>query len=150
VHVFELLGVERPAAGADAVLDGPAKAAYRVRLADLDEEIAAADADRDLGRAARHRAERDFLVRELAAATGLGGRSRLLGDETERARKTVLARIRHVLARLDRVHPALAAHLAGSIRTGTRCAYLPAEPTTWATTAGREPASQGAGGAGLP
>jgi hypothetical protein len=62
-------------------------------------------------------------VRELAAATGLGGRGRLLGDQSERARKAVTARIRDAIARIERLHPALGAHLRASVTTGTFCAY---------------------------
>ncbi len=61
------------------------------RLTDLETDIDEAEAAGDLGRAERARTEREFLVHELAAATGLGGRARRLGDETEKARKTVTA-----------------------------------------------------------
>ena len=67
---------ETSGAGADDVLDEQARAAYRQRLAGLDEELAEAEQWNDTERASRLRAEKDFLVRELAAATGLGGRSR--------------------------------------------------------------------------
>lgn len=54
---------------------------------------------------------------------GLGGRPRRLGDDAERARKTVGARIRDALRRIETVHPALAAHLATHVQTGTYCRY---------------------------
>ena len=117
--------------GADEVLDQTARAAYRARLAELDEELADADAGHDLERAARARFERQLLVDELSAALGLGGRARLLGSGAERARKAVTARIRNSLRRMDRVHPALAEHLSASITTGSSCSYLPAEPVEW-------------------
>ena len=75
--------------------------------------------------------QRAALIRELAAATGFGGRDRRLGDETERARKTVGARLRDSLRRIERVHPQAAAHLQEGIRIGTSCSYQPVEPTTW-------------------
>jgi hypothetical protein len=128
VHVFTLLGREAPAAGADPVLDEPARRAYRARLAELDCELDEARAWQDLGRAERVEADRAALVRELAAATGLGGRRRRLGDETERARKTVTARIRDALGRIERAHPPLGAHLRAAVSTGTSCVYRPAEP----------------------
>ncbi|MGD9531865.1 MAG: ATPase, partial [Pseudonocardia sp.] len=128
VHVFTLLGRSGPATGADPVLDEAARRAYRARLADLD---AAIEAAASAGERARAEDERDALVRELSAAAGLGGRSRRLGDETERARKTVTARIRDALGRIEHEHPALAAHLRASVRTGTSCRYDPAEPVRW-------------------
>lgn len=115
-------------AGADRVLDATAMAAYRARLTQLDSAIEDAVDD---GRADRLRAERSALVHELAAATGLGGRPRRLGDDGERARKTVSARVRDALAKIEAVHPQLAAHLRAAVRLGTTCRYAPAEPTQW-------------------
>jgi AAA ATPase domain len=117
--------------GADEVLDETARRQIRRRLADLDEEIAEADAWADPERASRARAERDALVSEVAAATGLAGRARRLGDQDERARKAVTARIRYVIGRIGRVHPPLAAHLRVSVTTGTRCCYSPPAPASW-------------------
>ena len=116
--------------GADPVLDEEAKAAYKARLARLAAEIEDADDAGSAGRAEALRSERAALIRELAAA-GLGRRDRKLGDEAERARKTVSARVRDALAKIGQVHPELADHLRGSLRMGTVCAYSPAEPVTW-------------------
>jgi tetratricopeptide (TPR) repeat protein len=117
--------------GSDDVLDERAKAAYRTRLTQLDGEIDAA-----LGRGADRRAaeldrERAALIEELRRATGLGGRSRRLGDDAERARKAVRERIRDTIRRLAAVHPALADHLREAIRTGATCSYEPADPVDW-------------------
>jgi hypothetical protein len=117
--------------GADPVLDDRALAAYRARLADLDDELTEADAHHDIERSARLATERDALIDELARATGLGGRRRRLGDATERARTTVTARIRDAIGRIERAHPELGRHLRASIVTGTRCAYRPAETVRW-------------------
>jgi hypothetical protein len=122
------------ALGADPVLDDQARAAYRARLADLDDELAEADAHHDIGRSARLAAERDALIDELARATGLGGRRRRLGDAAERARTTVTARIRDAIGRIARAHPELGQHLRASILTGTRCAYRPAETVRWSVS----------------
>lgn len=131
VHVFTLLGRELPALGADSVLDRRAANAFRERLSKLAEEIDDADSDNDRARAQRVRAERDAIARELRTSAGLGGRGRRLGDETERARKTVTARIRDALRRIEHEHPTLAAHLRHTIHTGTHCAYLPDTPLRW-------------------
>jgi tetratricopeptide (TPR) repeat protein len=131
VHALQLLGRPVPAAAAEPVLDQRAKAAYRARLAELDAEIDEARSWQDPHRAAKARAEREALVAELSAAAGLGGRARRLGDEVERARKTVTARIRDALRRIDAVHPELAAHLRDAVRTGTSCSYQPPEPARW-------------------
>jgi len=117
--------------GADEVLDETARRQIRQRLADLDEEIAEADAWADPERASRARAERDALVSEVTRATGLAGRARRLGNQPERARKAVTARIRDAIGRIERVHPPLGAHLRATVTTGTRCGYSPPTPTFW-------------------
>ena len=118
--------------GGDPVLDDEAKARYKRRLTDLDDEIDRAALRDDSGRADRLVRERDALLAELRAAAGLAGRTRRLGDEAERARKAVTARIRDTLRKLDDRHPDLAGHLRATVSTGATCIYSPAEPTTWA------------------
>ncbi|HEX5880719.1 MAG TPA: ATPase, partial [Actinomycetota bacterium] len=137
-ELVALSGGGRPARadlamGADAVLDDQAKQAYRGRLEALDREVADAEDRGDPDGAEKARAERDAIAYELAAALGLGGRDRGLGDPSERARKAVTERIRYSMARIAAVHPELAAHLQASITTGSSCAYQPAEPVTWLT-----------------
>ena len=67
----------------------------------------------------------------MRRAAGLGGRNRSLNSDRERLRKTVTARIRDTLRRLDDRHPALAAHMRESVHTGAVCVYAPTEPMTW-------------------
>jgi hypothetical protein len=131
VHVFTLLGRDAPPTGSDPVLDRRAVTEFRSRLTDLESEIAEAETWNDVSRAARARAERDALVAQLQSATGLGGRPRRLGDETERARKTISARVHDTLRRIERVHPPLADHLRAAIRTGASCSYLPDRQRRW-------------------
>jgi hypothetical protein len=137
VHVLDLVEAAGgpPARAAEAgtgpVLDRRARAAYTARLAELDEDIAAAEADADIGTAERLRTERDFLVAELGAALGLGGRLRTEGDRTERARKAVTMRITTALKAIEAVHPDLARHLRLAVSTGRFCAYRPEQPTAW-------------------
>ncbi|WP_206788465.1 AAA family ATPase [Amycolatopsis sp. MtRt-6] len=117
--------------GADPVLDEAAKAAYRRRLGHLDEEIDSAADRGDDARAAELDRERAALLAELRAAAGLGGRTRRLGDEAERARKAVTARIRDTLRKLADLHPELAGHLKSSITTGSSCRYAPDPAVRW-------------------
>jgi tetratricopeptide (TPR) repeat protein len=117
----------------DPTLDEPARIAYRKRLDDLEGAIQTALNEQQDERASALDREREALIRELKAATGLGGRRRRLGDEAERARKTVSARIRDTLRRLDTSHPELAVHLRRSLSMGASCCYEPSEPTRWLT-----------------
>ncbi|WP_206068449.1 ATP-binding protein [Nonomuraea composti] len=119
--------------GGDDVLDEEARVRYRRRLELLDEEIDRAVELGEERRAADLDAERQALLDELRAATGLGGRPRRLGDEAERARKAVTNRIRNTLRLLGQRHPELAAHLRASISTGSTCSYRPASEVHWAT-----------------
>jgi tetratricopeptide (TPR) repeat protein len=117
--------------GGDPVLDDEAKIRYKRRLTELDDEIDRAALRDDRNRVTDLAGERDALLAELRAAAGLAGRTRRLGDEAERARKTVTARIRDTLRRLDEMHPELAAHLRDAVSTGATCVYTPPQPTPW-------------------
>lgn len=131
IHAVELHTGRAPQTGADDVLDDRAKAAYRRRLIELENDVDDAEADNDPYRAEKARAERDALIAELSAAVGLTGRARRLGDERERARKAVTARIRDAIGRIERANPELGKHLRGAVQTGTWCTYAPAEPIHW-------------------
>ena len=113
------------------VIDEQAREAYKARLADLQEDVEDAERANDPERAARARAELDFLAAELAAAYGLGGRRRKAGDDTERARKAVAERIRAANSRVKAAHPQLGMHLENSIRTGIFCSYRPETRVAW-------------------
>jgi hypothetical protein len=116
---------------APPVLDARAKEAYRRRLDDLDEALDRAGRRGDAAKAEVLEHERQALIVELRRATGLGGRDRTMHSDRERIRKTVTARIRDTLRRLDDRHPALSAHLRASVRTGALCTYAPSEPPRW-------------------
>ncbi|GIJ80748.1 AAA ATPase domain-containing protein [Micromonospora phaseoli] len=117
--------------GGDQVLDDEAKSRYRRHLERLDDEIDRLAERGDRAKVAALDAERQALIDQLRAAAGLAGRTRRLGDEAERVRKTVTARIRDTLRRLDARHPPLAAHLRETVSTGTACRYLPPAPVPW-------------------
>ena len=117
------------------VLDEQAKAAYRERLRELEEDLAEATSWADPVRATRARQEMQFLADELAAAVGLGGRDRTTGSAAERARVNITRAIHGALARIRAHSPALADHLDATIHTGTYCSYMPdpRAPITWRT-----------------
>ena len=108
-----------------ALLDTQAKNSYRRRLAEIDEDLDDARLTGDSGRVGQAEAERDFLIRELSRAVGLGGRDRRSGSASERARVSVTRAIRHAMSRIRAHDPPLGEHLDRAIRTGTYCAYLP-------------------------
>jgi hypothetical protein len=118
---------------AGEVLDARARDAYRRRIAEIDDDIAQAHATGDFEQAAQSDAERDFLVRELARAFGLGGRARRAASASERARAGVTRAVRQAIRRIGAHHPQLGDHLSRTIRTGTYCAYIPdpRAPAAW-------------------
>lgn len=149
-HILELVAAERGAplvipstaaepmtaafpADAGPVLDDRAKEAYRRRLADIDDDIDEATRLGDAERVAMAEADRDYLVRELSRAFGLGGKARRLDSTSERARTSVTRSLRYALDRIGEHHPVLADHLRATLRTGTYCGYFPDPrvPSTW-------------------
>jgi tetratricopeptide (TPR) repeat protein len=138
-HVLDLVAAEtgQQVAPGDAgeLLDERAKTAYRRRLAEIEEDIEQARALEDAEREAQADAERDFLVRELASAVGLGGRDRRTASASERARSGVTRAVRQGIARIGEHHPELGEHLNDAVRTGTYCAYAPdpGAPAVWAS-----------------
>jgi hypothetical protein len=127
-------GLSRRALGdAGEMLDARAKNAYRRRLAEIEDDMEQARAIGDTERAAQADAERDFLVRELSRAVGLGGHDRRAASASERARAGVTRAVRQAIARIAEHHPQLGEHLNHAVRTGTHCAYLPdpRAPVAW-------------------
>lgn len=131
VHVFTLLGRSTPSTGADPMLDHEAKRRYRRRILELRDVIERADHDGDVDASQAAANEIDALHHEIVVSTGIGGRDRRLGDEVERARKTVSARVRDSLNRIAATHPALGTHLAHSISLGSVCSYRPSDVPAW-------------------
>ncbi|HET8672724.1 MAG TPA: AAA family ATPase [Thermoleophilaceae bacterium] len=142
-HALELVAAAGPATSASAaadpdlslrrggeddtgpLLDARAKAEYRERIGELQEEIEEAEAFHDPERASRARAELDSLTRELSAAVGLGGRDRRGGSSAERARVNVTRSLRATVDRVQQHDAALGHHLHTCIRTGLFCSYDP-------------------------
>jgi tetratricopeptide (TPR) repeat protein len=112
--------------GLGDVLDHQALEAYRRRLSDIERDLTEAQDWSDLGRLDALHAERDALVGELTAATGLGGRARVTGSSHERARVAATKAITAAIDRIATVDAPLGRHLQATIRTGLHCSYQPA------------------------
>jgi tetratricopeptide (TPR) repeat protein len=118
---------------AGEVLDTQAKAAYRQRLTELEEDLAEAEGWNDSERVSRVKEEIEFLTQELAGAVGLAGRDRKAASAAERARLNVTRAIRAAMGRIAENHPVLGEHLEATVNTGLYCSYNPDPrvPLTW-------------------
>ncbi len=104
-------GASRPAAGSPhQVLDQVAVSQYRKRLSLLSEQAEDLESDGDREGASRARAERNWLLRELAAGIKPACRRRS---------------IRRALTSVEHADAAIGAHLRATVHTGTRCWYRP-------------------------
>ena len=110
-----------------------ARRAYRQRLAELDGELAEAEADADLGRAgAAARSSGRCSPTSSPGALGLGGRPRIAGDPAERARKAVTMRIRAAITTIGRQDDALGPAPAGDASGPDGCAATSrTSPVSW-------------------
>jgi hypothetical protein len=117
------------------VIDRQALAAYHKRLTEIDAELDELEQWADAARVERLGHERDALLAEVRAATGLGGRSRQVGATAERARVAVRKAVAAAIERITDVDAGLGRQLRDCVHTGARCVYDPdpTRPVTWLT-----------------
>jgi tetratricopeptide (TPR) repeat protein len=126
-HVLDLQSPGESVDGGDAgeLLDEQARRSYKVRVAELQADLAEAERFQDSGRVERLRTELDFIAGELSRAVGLGGSARRGGSATERARVNVQRRLKDATHRLSQNSTAMGRHVQRSVRTGAYCSYQP-------------------------
>jgi len=112
-------------------LDEQAKAEYRRRLGDLEEDLQDAEALGDDEGADKIREEREAILQELKSAVGLGGRDRLAASAGERARVNITKHVKAAIGKINQELPDLGRHLRATIQTGTYCSYRPEPPVRW-------------------
>lgn len=110
---------------AGTLTDKKAQQAYRERLEDLQDQLEEAQRFNDPGRTAKLQEEIGFLIDELTAARGLGGRDSKAASVAERARLSTTKAIKAALRKIGDNHSSLGHHLTLSVRTGTYCSYEP-------------------------
>jgi hypothetical protein len=100
--------------GHQEVLDASAMTALRRRICELRQEpVLSVDEQEEL----------DTLTRELALASGLGGRSRSFIDAPERARTAVRKALKRAIEQITAANPVIGQHLGQGVETGTSCCY---------------------------
>ena len=113
------------------VLDPIALQNFRQRLTELTQEKMHAG---EIGNEEQYQIleqEEDFILEELARTTGLSGKQRSFTTEDERARKSITARIRASIKRIEALHPELGEYLSQTISTGIFCCYNQSKATNW-------------------
>lgn len=105
------------------VLDELAMRHYRRRLTQLQTEIDDYQVTNDFERAASARSEYDWLIGELEASAGLGGRTRQFTDNTERARIAVGKAIWRAVERLAAADHVIGEELRARVQTGRYCCF---------------------------
>lgn len=118
---------------AGPTIDAAARAEYRRRAEELEEELGEIDRRTDPRRAEVILTELDSIARELAAAIGIGGRIRRAGSSVERARQSVTKALRSAIRRIAELDSELGTYLEVTVRTGTACRFDPdlREPIEW-------------------
>jgi hypothetical protein len=107
-------GAREAGVGHQEVLDASAMTALRTRIRELRQEpVLSVDEQEEL----------DTLTRELALASGLGGRSRSFTDVPERARTAVRKALKRAIEQITAANPVIGQHLEKGIETGTICRY---------------------------
>ncbi|GJM38034.1 MAG: hypothetical protein DHS20C19_14010 [Acidimicrobiales bacterium] len=129
-HALELAATieGRPGAmidpgGADPLLDDDARTAYAARLRTIKDELDEADRRGDAAASTALATEEAAIEAELAAATGLGGRTRRATTDADRARVNVTKHLKRAIARIGDVDPELGNHLAECVDTGMCARY---------------------------
>jgi hypothetical protein len=131
ISIEELVGVT--VGSPHAVLDSQTQTELRAKVRDLQSDLDDALERSNAGAAVGLRAELDRIADEVERSTALFGRSRVFVDDAERARTAVQKSIRRVFDEVEQQAPALGVELRKSIRTGSRCSFVPSDafPALW-------------------
>jgi hypothetical protein len=116
-----------------AELDAQARATYKQRLEDAQEELTEAERHHDLGRISALQTEMDFLLHELGSVYGVRRQAAQGTAARERVRQAVTKNIRASINKIAKAHAALGKHLRNAIKMGLFCSYHPETPTEWET-----------------
>ena len=116
----------------DELMDPSYMAQLRARLSELAVERIEAEGRDDTEKLEEIDDEVDAISQRLEADGALGGRSRRVADDMERARKRVLNRITDACTKILKAgHPPLYQHLSRHLQTGLYCQYFHPDPPVW-------------------
>jgi hypothetical protein len=114
------------------ILDTQAKEEIQERLRGLNEDLAEAERNNDLGLMSKYKEEIESLKSYISQAYSTNkGRSRKAADPEDKARKAVYNSITRSLNKIKHDHPSLWRHLDNAIHTGVFCSYNPENGIDW-------------------
>ncbi len=113
------------------IADRQAVKEYRQALADLDEDIEAAERDHDFERAGMLKEQKDFYLQQVRAAVSPGGRLKSFSDDLSKQKARVSRNLRRAIDAVTRKHPELGMHLDRSILRSTDFSYRPESEMHW-------------------
>jgi hypothetical protein len=116
-------GAELGLGSAGTILDDTTRRQYKNRGEVLMRELAEAKRNNDWVPKEEIEMELEQMAKQLASATGLGGRERKASDDIERARRRVSNAIRRAVDGIREHHHELADHLHHYIERGQFCCY---------------------------
>lgn len=131
-HDFPAVDLLKAASGAAVVaarssagtaIDEQARAQYKTRALEIQDELAEARKLNDSGRVAALQEELEKIAGQMTAATGLGGRRRLVGDTSEKARKSVSAAVSRTVRQAGAANSSLGKHLQKHVSSGAALSY---------------------------
>jgi pimeloyl-ACP methyl ester carboxylesterase len=108
---------------AGPMLDTRAKAEYRRRLHELQNQLEEAKLAGNERKAAETEQELEFLAHELSRAVGLGGRDRRSASDLHRARVNVSRAVRRTIAKIRNYDSQIANVLTLTVKLGIVCVY---------------------------
>jgi len=137
ISAIELAGMDENLANVSHsyqdTLDYEAILKLKQEIEDLEELISDAQQKHSYDQLELHTQEKEKLEAELIKATGIYGKSRLLGPQSPKKNAQVRVRraFTRALARIQKDMPKLAAHLSDRISTGSSCYYTHDNSFEW-------------------
>jgi len=107
------------------VVDRNTKQRIWESIQELEKKMDTATKLGNLEEAEKYERDKDKIVEELSRATGLRGRSRRFGGQSEKARSAITQRIDDALKKIKEENRTLGGYLERTIETGGRFAYCP-------------------------
>lgn len=119
------------ASDAGVLIDDQARREYQRRLKEIEEHLEDASFFGDEKRIGDLEDEKNELVRQLAAATGLGGRRIRMSPRAKNDRDAVRSSLKRAIRSLDEKDESLGDHFRNCIRLESLISYVPELPVVW-------------------